>query len=54
MKGLWSAARRGAPGGTPLSSIIYYISVPVAIADVVRYAMAERYPKGAIFNEGIG
>lgn len=48
------AARRGAPGGTPLSSLTTYISVPVGIADGVRYAVARRAPEGEISYSGIG
>jgi len=50
---LWGAARRGAPGGIPLSSLTTYISVPVGIADGVRYAVAGRAPEGAVSHSGI-
>jgi hypothetical protein len=49
----WGRTAREADG-PPLSSLTTYISVPVAIADGVRYAMAGRRSKGAVSNSGIG
>lgn len=48
------AARAGGPGGTPLSSLTTYISVPVASVDGLRYAVEGATSKGPIFNTGIG
>lgn len=48
------AARAAGPGGTPLSSLTTYISVPVASADGLRDAVAGATSKGPIFNTGIG
>lgn len=51
---LWGGARAGGPGAAPLSSLTTYISVPVGIADGVRYFVARRAAKGEISYSGIG